>query len=750
MKKSLWLLPAAVCIAGILGTTGCDKHQDRFEPPPWLGGSSIETLEERGNYTIFLRLMEMANYTDPITKQLFTLFVPDDDAFEEYFQSAGINSVEDLTEEEAVQLFTLHVLRNPRSRYYLIYEYVWSEFQGPKGEYASLYHRKEVPSENTYKETVRYTPGMAGRELAIYTDHKHIPLFSAEWFGDYGSNDPAADYTFMYPGSTWELGYPDNLKGLNWHNAMVIPNPEIPDELEVRTSSGFIYFLDRVVPPVPSIEEYMIAHPEKFGLYYDLLQRFATYGNQRIDEARNVEYKKNYDLVFNLAEERGPSTGTLTIPAQNMWTAFLPTNGQLQAYLDNTIFKYYASIDSVPRVTLYYILQTQLSGALVLKSKLATSGYFNAFGDPTDLGPDDLISGYMCSNGVIYEVDEVLEPNVFTTVPGTLFFDKDYSTLLFVMNAANMLSTISNPDADVTVFACTDAQMEAYGIRYNATSDLIEFRGPVDGQWGPMKTTDLTMFAQDQIYKGRLEDLAGEGGYVEMTSGNFIKYGNNQAAAGENQVTGNMSTVLEILENEQNGFLVKVDQPIASRIEMGQILTCNPTEPGCALADPEFSEFAKLLVDLKLLDDRYRDALTKEFIPRLKFLGAADYWTAFIPSNAAMEQARLDGIIPYEFPSSSDGKDSLENFVMYHFIVNDVVFDDGKGSGAFSTNYTYSDTIDNVPQTVNATVEILNVPGNLSIVDRTGQVVRLEHEDAGILVRKGVMHKIQSVLKYTE
>jgi hypothetical protein len=141
MKKSLWFFLVALAIVS-LGVTSCTDHQERYEDPPWLGGSSIETLEKRGNYNTFLRLMDLAGYTDPITKQLFTLFVPDDAAFEEYFSSAGISSVEDLSEDEARNLFTLHVLRNPRSRYYLIYEYAWSEFQGPKGEYASLFHRK--------------------------------------------------------------------------------------------------------------------------------------------------------------------------------------------------------------------------------------------------------------------------------------------------------------------------------------------------------------------------------------------------------------------------------------------------------------------------------------------------------------------------------------------------------------------------------------------------------------------------------
>ncbi len=747
MKKSIWFFTATAIVAGMFGMTGCDKHQERFEDPPWLGGSSIETLEERGNYTIFLRLMERANYTDPITKQLFTLFVPDDDAFGEYFQSIGVSSVDDLTQDQAVNLFTLHILRNPRSRYYLIYEYVWSEFQGPKGEYASLFHRKETPAESIpYKETVKYAPGFVGRELTIYTNKKNVPLFSAEWFGDYGSTDPGGDYTFMYPGSTWELGYPDNLRGLNWHNAMVIPNPELPEELEVRTSSGFIYFLDRVVPIMPSIEEYMIAHPEKYEVYYDLLQRFAAYGNSRTDEERNVEYRKSYDLIFDLADERGPSTNT-AIPAQNMWTAFLPSNDIMQGYLDNTVFKYYESIDSIPRVTLFYILQTQLSGSLVLRSKIA-NGYFNAFGDPTDLTADDLQAGYMCSNGVVYDIDRILEPNVFKTVPGTLFIDKDYSTLLFVLNAASMLSTVSNPDADVTVFATTNEKLEEYGVRYDATTDVVQFRGPVDGKWGPMKEIDLTMFAQDQVYKGLLPDMEGEAKYAEMTSGNFIYYGNNQAAAGENMVKGTPAVIQDVVVNEYNGLLVKVDYPIMSRLEMGQILICNPTEPDCPLADPEVSEFAELLVDLKLLDERYRDALTKEFIPRLKFLAAADYWTAFIPTNAAMEQARMDGIIPWEFPSSTGGKDSLESFAKYHFVVNDVIFDDGAESGIFDTNFTYIDTLEN--ETVNATVRIINAPQDLAVEDITGQVVHVDHADASILVKKGVMHKINSVLRYTE
>ena len=684
--------------------------------------------------------MERADYADPIAKQLFTLFVPNDEAYEKYFASAGIASVEDLSDDEARQLFTLQVLRNPRSRFYLIYEYAWSELQTPKAEYASLFHRKETPSTSIpYKEIVRYLPGSEGKEYLIYTGNKNIPLFSQEFFYDYGGAEDGSDYTFMYPGSTWEVGYPAGMEGLNWHNAQVIPNPELPDELEVRTASGFIYFLDRVVPPMPSIEEYLIANQDKYGLYYDLLQRFANYTGQKVDEDRNIQYRKTYDLVYDLAEERSSSTNT-AVPPQNMWAAFIPQDAILQEYLDRTVFQYYSSIDSIPRVTLYYIVQTQLSRELVLKSKLA-KGYFNAFGDATDLTPDDLNSGYMCSNGVVYDTKKVLEPNVFTTVPGILFFDANYSTLLSVMNQSNMLSTLSNPDADVTLFATNNEDLETYGVRYNETSDIVEFRGPIDGVWAPMKSTDLVLFAQDQIFQGVIDDLDGTGNYALTTSGNHIYYGENKVGAGENQAKDEFSNILEIEVNEYNGLLVKVDRPIESRIVMGQRLTCAPTDPDCAFADPDFSQFADLLVETKLLDDRYRDPTTKEFIPRLKFLAAADYWTAFIPNNAAMDQARLEGLIP-------EDKDSLKNFLLYHFVIDNVIFDDGKESGIFNTNYTYIDTAQNI--TVNEILTVRNQPQNLILEDVSGQEVPVDHADANLLVRQGVMHKINSVLKYTE
>jgi len=78
-------LPILLYLIG-LTCMNCEDHQGRYEDPPWLGGSNIETLEKTGKHNIFLALMEKAGYADPIEKTLFTLFVPSDSAFEKYFE----------------------------------------------------------------------------------------------------------------------------------------------------------------------------------------------------------------------------------------------------------------------------------------------------------------------------------------------------------------------------------------------------------------------------------------------------------------------------------------------------------------------------------------------------------------------------------------------------------------------------------------------------------------------------------------
>lgn len=724
MKKFLLNLQNAVSAFILLFILfGCSERMDRYEDPEWLGGTNIETLEKAGKYTIFLQLMEKANYRTTIEKQTSTLFVPDDDAFRAYFQKKGIASVDDLTEDEAFELFTLHFLPNSINANHLVYEKMWNRLESAIGEYRSLFFRKITKSYSVpYLEVPRYDPTYKDKELYIYTNVKYIPLFSKYYFQDYNGNGEI-DYPMMYPDSRWS--------GLmNWHNAVILPPPgkenttDIED-LAVPTGSGFLYYLDRVVEPMPNIDQYLAANQDKYGLFYDLMQRYATYTQSSVkDKQGRTLYTKGYSNVSNIAAERGPNWQSSQEPAWalDIYTVFLPDDELLQSYLDNTVLKSYTSLDEVPDVTMQYILQSQITNRLELKSKF-TKQFYNYYGDLSVINADDVEPGFMCSNGVIYKSKRILEPNVFLCVPGKLFFDKNYSTFLSMLTKAGLIATLSG-DKEVTLFAPTNEELNNANIRVIIDDEgNEEFQQKTDdGQWVLLPDVDLITYAQDHICYGKITDLDGEG-YIEMLSHNFVHYSNNKMNAGLNDFKNNTADIVDYSDSK-NGILYHIDQPIETKYRMGQYIS----------NDPDLSEFTGLMIATGLLDPNYEESDTKNKYPNIALTEAtgAYYWTAFIPTNAAIAQAKLDGT----FPDTTGGNiNALKNFVNYHFIKKTIV-DDGSISGTFNTLLG------------GATLTIENTKNNLRIIDGSGKQVLVNHADANHLVRRGVVHKINSVLQY--
>jgi uncharacterized surface protein with fasciclin (FAS1) repeats len=709
---SLKSLVFFLCILLLL--PGCEEETPEiYQSPPWLGGTSIETLTEEGDCNIYLELMEKAEYTEPITKQLFTLFVPRDSAFEAYFKSAGISSVDELTEDQARQLFTLHVLRNPRSRFQLIYEWVWGELQGPTGEYAALFFRKETNSTSLpYRETAVYDPNYIGEELIIHTRrYKWVPLFTVDFMEDYFASTDGSDYEFLYRDSKWN--------GMQWHNAMVT-------EAEVRTRNGFIYYLDRVVPPMPSLEEYMKDNQDKYGVYYDLIQRFARYRANGTNEQDQLVYIKYYiDPMLDIADDLGPSPGD-DLRRQDLFTAYIPRNDVLQAYLDENVYPYYSSIDSLPSVTLHYIIQSHITDKLGLKSKIE-KGVYNVFGDIIQIDPDnDIADAFMCSNGALYEMNKVVEPYAFTTVPGPLFFNSDYSIFLNALLITDLMNSISTPEFKVSVFAPNNEQLANYGIRYNSVDNVMQFLNR-SGLWTDFRLEDLEEFVENHIIKTKVTDFSGEG-FVEMSSRHYVYYNNNKFYGAGNYEDNDNTGYTEMEENEINGVLYYLDNVIKAPDYTAAELIKN---------DPELSELYSLLDSSGLLTTRV-DQFTFDTLPVLNFLTESDYWTMFLPDNSAIIQAENDGEIP-------DDQDLLKDFLFNHFVKGDVIFDDGQKSGIFYTNFIDSITGAGI---VYGELDILNSPNNLQITDQSGQVIFVNHNNANKLIDGGVMHKISSVIKH--
>ena len=189
---------------------------------------------------------------------------------------------------------------------------------------------------------------------------------------------------------------------------------------------------------------------------------------------------------------------------------------------------------------------------------------------------------------------------------------------------------------------------------------------------------------------------------------------------------------------------MKVDRPIQSRYSVGQYLN----------DDDDVKIFHDLLNDLKYINTRGNDPITKEKFEVLKFFAEDDAWTALIPTNEAMTNAIAEGIIPdvtvngWDDDLTAEELNSIKDWIDYHFIKGTVIFDDGMESGNFNTHLSYPS--DDGKTTLYTQINIINDPNNLSILDATGQEVIVDHAKANILVKLGVVHKLDSVLKLKE
>jgi hypothetical protein len=734
MKKTvLYYRIIVTTIVLLIVLLGCTKKLDRYRDPDWLGGESIKTLEDGYNgkkFTMFLQLMDRSKNRSTIDKQLSTLFVPDDDAFKKFLQDKNIASIDCLSVEQASEIFNLHYLAKPRNANLLVYEKAWNRLESATGEYGSYFFRK--PTVSLAPPFLYVVPKndktLGGQTIYITTGYKYVPLFSKIFFHDF-NGDAEVDYPFMYPDSKWG--------GLfQWHSATILPPEDNPNTTNIEdlahpTASGFIYYIDRVVDAIPSIEQYLIAHHDQYGLFYDLMQRFGTYPTSTTDRQGRKLYTKGYTGISNIASEGGPTSGE-PMGMSNIYTVFLPDNNLLQAYLDKTVLQIYPKVDSVPNVMINQILQSQMTNRLELKSKF-TKRYISKDGDISVIDANDVEPGFMCSNGIIYKSKKILEPNVFLSVPGKLYFDKKYSTFLTMLTDANTIKSLSGTDR-ITLFAATNDDLADANIRMG-----VNIKGTPEVQlmsdqnnWYPMSADEKNEFVMNHIYDNELTDLTGEQ-FIEMRSHNYIRVSNGVVSGGLNDYKNISPTEVQGF-NTKNGKLYYISSPIQTKYRTGQYI----------MKDTTLSEFTSMMILTGVLDITFTEKITYNAYPVIPTQEKANafYLTLFAPDNAAVRASLKNGMpdttgLWNKTDNTKYGNaiKNIKDFVTYHF-VSKTIFDDGKKAGVFKTNLA------------NYNIYITNNVGNMVITDATGNAVTLDHSNANHVVRRGVVHKITSVLKY--
>lgn len=409
------------------------------------------------------------------------------------------------------------------------------------------------------------------------------------------------------------------------------------------------------------------------------------------------------------------------------YTVFAPTNDAFVALLDVVG---QTELDDIPEDVLKRVLQYHVVSGVAAASTDLTDG--QAIG--TLLAEDVTVSttsgvkineatvstaDVAASNGIVHIIDNVLTPGLETSIVNTVvepaYFNVNFTTLTAAVVKADLLTTLIDGSADLTVFAPTNDAFEAAGI--TSLDDL--------------SAEDLTPILQYHVLGSEVKaaDLPPTGSPVGTLNGDFYLSINTSGVFinGATQVT---ATDID----QDNGVVHVID------------LMLNPASDDvvdiavAASTATEGAEFTQLVAALTAVSDN----TDTDLIAALKGEGP---YTVFAPTDAAF-QALYDAVMDQDNDGDADindlvaaaGLETIATVLQYHVL----------GSRVFSTD---------IPNALdgNATVALTALAGgNWTLKDDltlspTDNVLGIGLPDANItgtdiLGTNGVIHVIDQVI----
>jgi uncharacterized surface protein with fasciclin (FAS1) repeats len=707
LKKNVYgilrLLPGILFLMN-----SCEKKFDEYyKVPENLIGTVLDVLKKDGNYTQFIKAVEVVEFDDVLGKTgNFTVFAPDDKAFQQYLSDNGFDSIQQVPAQRLNELVMYHIMFWSYSRFKLQYGLGVED------------NAVEYDTRNFKKQT-RCRPPLTeeydtmGRQFTVYHENKFIPVYFDEYFADQ-KLEGAGNYNFFYPGSAYS--------GSNVDRANVV-------EWDVPAQNGWIHKIDKVLIPPLNHNEILLAKSE-FSTFKSLLDKRIrfTYNDARTRELlvngnANNGIQDSVFLKSNSLFQSGFSPNIEDIDGKGqsqMMTVFAPTNEALQNFLTERT-RGYSSLNQIGEYFMdWYLLHyfggnywpSQLSEMTTKWESPLTVSLVEG-----NISEQDIVYSQMASNGPFYGIQKYLLPKVFETVVQPIFGDKNYEWFCELLIFYQIDLLLNNENIDFTVFAPNNQAMSSAG--YTARNGLGGFglyskQNPL----APVPRKRATDIIKSHIIFGKVNTAGLQPGtFLKTIENSYLGISASGIFGGGDNVVSTMGVADE---SGLNGILVPINRMLVSPYSnILQILDDQTNHP-------EFEEFLKLLISAELItfDDKYNPLA-------LINLATGVNYSCFVPSNDAIKNGILDGTIP------TDPK-ALAQFLRYHF-VEGTIFSDGKVSGSMKTT-RYA----NAAQDQFNNIEVINALNDLQIRDELGNTRKVTK--ANIMSTNGVVHLIDSLL----
>ena len=414
------------------------------------------------------------------------------------------------------------------------------------------------------------------------------------------------------------------------------------------------------------------------------------------------------------------------LDSDGSYTVFAPTNDAFTALL-GVIGQ--TSLNDVPESVIERLLKYHVIAGASLMSTDLTDGQQAE----TLLGADDKITvgidgasvtinganvttaDIEASNGIVHVIDAVLVPSLELSIVNTIvepaYFNKNFSILTDAVVKADLLGTLTNPSAELTLFAPDNAAFAAAGI----TS--------IDG----LTASDLTPILTYHVLGSEVfaDGLPATGSAVTTLGGPFYLSINTDGVFINGLTKVTTATLAGGALDYDNGVVHLINRTLLPA-------TKNVVEIAVAASQAATgAEFGQLVAALTAVEN---DPDAANLITILSGTGP---FTVFAPTDAAFASLyTLAGVANFDALVAAIGIPTLEAVLTYHVL----------GARVFSTDLPNLPS--NVVTTLGGTIT-LNL-GALTITD-TDAALSLGSADAAIvstdiLGTNGVIHVINQVL----
>ncbi|GAB6011310.1 fasciclin domain-containing protein [Viscerimonas tarda] len=733
-KCLIWLSGCLLLICGIFSSCK-DEYIFDNESPDWLGESIYQYLDQTGNFTYYVRMIDALEYTEVLSKTgSKTLFVADDEAFNRFFQNRnpwGVTRFEDLTKAQMKLILNSSMINNA----YLID--MLSSTEGPIVGQAlrratALSALDSVPFEfGRNIPPTAYWNNYRENGLLLMKDDHPVPMLHLLEKQMAFKNITDEDFSILFNGKKREK-----------NDAYIYEIKVIKQNITCK--NGYIHQLEDVLIPPSNMAEVIRTIPET-TVFSSLLERFSApyYSNAMTNEYNRLYGTNDSIFVKGYFSERSGSGARIRDPQGNLlagylsfdpgWNTytynatsssemdmaamFVPDNNTINTYFKEgsgrfLYDRYDGKWENIPADVLDDLLNNHLKSSFVNSVPSKFDEIMNDAKDPMGVKKEDIIKTYLTANGVVYITNKIYPPASYVAVSAPALISENMRIFNWAIKDLEYYAYLLSMDSYYSFLIPTDDALKYYYDPVSFAKDqpeVFEFKYDAGKNTVTAKVSayniatgaigDSIRVATIAEVRDRLDDLLDyhiivgniEDGksYYRAKNGGTIKVsgkGTNMQISSGFQIDNNQSARVETIYDqtvEGNGKAYIMNAPVLA-----------PTKSvyntfGTDFCRDSFSEFFALLegndeatyAEHELYDIFYLDKSNVGMDYNVKFFSTYHY-TIYVPTNEAVQRAIANGLPTWEqIKAQGDAEvrkamtEKLVRFLRYHFQDNSLYID---------------------------------------------------------------------------